>query len=186
MSTTDTLREALLRASDDIAAINAAGFDSERLRLSNDAHKRIVTALAAVPAEPEAHYSGMNAQQLYDELNNVGAECSRLEADILDIHDALVSRGLDGAINAGSIIERIESLRPAEPEAWEWRAYVRVEDFVVQPDFASSVPYDTPERPARIVAEDRAEGREAWLERRRAPGPWERVDPKPRPQDGER
>ncbi len=54
MSTTDPLREALKRACEDIAAINAAGFDSERLRLSNDARGRIIEALAAAPVEPEA------------------------------------------------------------------------------------------------------------------------------------
>lgn len=43
------------------------------------------------------------------------AECSRLEADMREIHTALIDVGLDGAINADSIIERIRQLAPAKP-----------------------------------------------------------------------
>jgi hypothetical protein len=42
--------------------------------------------------------------------NDVGAELSRIEADMLDIHDALEDAGLPGAINADSIIERIAAM----------------------------------------------------------------------------
>ncbi len=64
---------------------------------------------------------------------------------------------------------------PAEPEAWEWRAVER----------HSGEQYGSPmsDRAARlyIARGDLAHG--LALERRRAPGPWERVDPKPQPQD---
>lgn len=42
--------------------------------------------------------------------DSAGAECSRLEDDMLAIHDALEDAGLPGAINADSIIERIREL----------------------------------------------------------------------------
>ncbi len=44
------------------------------------------------------------------EEDNAGAECSRLEADILDIHDVLVEAGYEGAINAESVRERLEQI----------------------------------------------------------------------------
>lgn len=53
--------------------------------------------------------------------DDVGCQLSRIECDMLEIHDALEVVGLPGAINAESIIERIEALAgtrgPAEPEA---------------------------------------------------------------------
>lgn len=48
----------------------------------------------------------------YDD-DSAGAECERLEADMLTIHDALEDIGLKGAINASSIIERIERVGSA-------------------------------------------------------------------------
>ena len=55
-------------------------------------------------------------KRLTDELNDVGAECSRLESDILDIHDALADPDEPSAINAEWIIERIGQLREAIAE----------------------------------------------------------------------
>jgi hypothetical protein len=49
------------------------------------------------------------------ERDEADAESSRYESDQLDIHDALVAVGLDGAINADSIIERIERLAALSP-----------------------------------------------------------------------
>lgn len=45
-----------------------------------------------------------------EDEDSAGAECSRLEADILDLHDQLERAGLPGAINAESVRERIELL----------------------------------------------------------------------------
>jgi hypothetical protein len=48
--------------------------------------------------------------------DSAGAECSRLEADLLDIHDALADPDEASAINAAWIIERIEALKaPPDP-----------------------------------------------------------------------
>jgi hypothetical protein len=56
------------------------------------------------------HDEQTEVQKWIDECNDVGAECSRLESDQLEIHDALEAAGHPGAINAQSIIERIEAL----------------------------------------------------------------------------
>jgi hypothetical protein len=45
-----------------------------------------------------------------EDEDSAGAECSRLEDDMLEIHDALVDAGLPGTINAQNIIERINAL----------------------------------------------------------------------------
>lgn len=65
-----------------------------------------VVAAAVVDAE---------VRRAYEEANDVGAECSRLEADLVDIHDALVDSDdpRPVAINATGIIERIQELRAA-------------------------------------------------------------------------
>ncbi len=94
-------------------------------------------------------------KSLLDEVNELGAECARLEAEV-------------------------ERLRPAEPEAWEWRAVVEghrrtpyrsvAQDEQSARDFAADLARDIPHG---VVS----------VERRRAPGPWERVDPEPREED---
>jgi hypothetical protein len=53
-------------------------------------------------------------ETLIDELNDVGAECSRLEADILAIADAINDGQPEGdriAINASAIVEWVEAQR---------------------------------------------------------------------------
>lgn len=45
----------------------------------------------------------------YDQ-DSAGAELSRMESDMLEIHDELESMNLHGVINADSIIERIKKL----------------------------------------------------------------------------
>lgn len=42
--------------------------------------------------------------------DSAGAECSRLESDLFEIHEQLEGLGLNGAINAESIRERIDVL----------------------------------------------------------------------------
>lgn len=74
---------------------------------SFDRHHRTAPRVAE---EALAKKKELDAAIEWFENDSVGAECSRLESDHLDIHDALVAAGLEGAINPSSIIERIELL----------------------------------------------------------------------------
>jgi hypothetical protein len=60
---------------------------------------------------------------VHDE-DSAGAELSRMEDNMLEIHDALTDAGLEGAINAESIAERIRGLFSFEPRTEEWRAVI--------------------------------------------------------------
>lgn len=53
------------------------------------------------------------AREHEDDDDNAGAELSRMEDDMLDIHDVLTDAGLPGAVNAESIRERIVELAKA-------------------------------------------------------------------------
>ncbi len=67
---------------------------------------------------------------------------------------------------------------PVEPEEWEWRAGYST--WATKPRASKSAAWAACERFRGFAPE--------WFERRRpgtAPGPWERVDPEPRLQDGE-
>lgn len=63
---------------------------------------------------PESRTPGLDVftlarlvEEARSERGESDAECARLEADMLLIHDALVDSGWPGAVNADSIIERI-------------------------------------------------------------------------------
>lgn len=87
--------------------LEAARRQSRELFASFDRHHSTAPAVAE---EALAKKKALDAAIEWFEHDSVGAECSRLESDQLEIHDALVAAGLEGAINAQSIIERIKQL----------------------------------------------------------------------------
>ncbi len=84
---------------------------------------------------------------------------------------ALNSYVFSDARRAITIARAILAAVPAEPEAWEWRA-------VHATGPAAKVVYPTREQAASHMAMWPRVHR-GHLERRRAPGLWERVDPEP-------
>lgn len=84
--------------------LDAARRTAREFFASFDRHHRTAPVVAQ---EALAKKKELDAAIAWFEHDSVGAECSRLESDMLEIHDALVDAGLDGTINAQSIIERI-------------------------------------------------------------------------------
>ncbi len=184
MSATDPLREALtaklaeMELHDDLPDSFDQGYMA--------AWREFREALAVVPSEPnstcvhdaEAKSEGEKlgapaeperaslSEALLDESPNYGSEhcvCGNVATPARDcpVHWALW------------VAERH---RPAEPEAWEWRAGDR---------WWSSGTHAT-EAEAREGHEQFTGRAPDWVTRRRpgtAPGPWERVDPEPRQED---
>ena len=103
--------------------VDTEGEPGELLRLRDELAR--LKALELLPPEsPEHQPDGDRCEccgMAYDD-DSVGAECSRLESDVLEMHDALVDAGYDGAINSESIVERVKALtaersRTHQPDA---------------------------------------------------------------------
>ncbi len=127
-------------------------------------------ALAAVPAEPEHDPA--------DDTTEV--PCGMCRATGVDQQGATASAtgvACPWCEGTKTILALGCWVRPAEPEAWEWRAV-----------HCKGTPWKMPVFTTREQAERQIAVWPRWaqgrLERRRALGPWERVDPEPRPQDG--
>ncbi len=191
MSATDPLREALSaalslhEAQPPNAPWRAVGAEDRwRANLLDALEAAARNALSAVPSEPnstcvhdaEPKSSGEKlgapaeseraslSEALLDESPNYGSEhcvCGNVATPARDcpVHWALW------------VAERH---RPVEPEAWEWRVEHNV-------GIGGHLGPTTEAAWCRLrVGELTKQGYEAQLERRRAPGPWERVDPEPR------
>lgn len=96
--------------------LEAARGTSNRWFASYDRHHSTAPSIAA---EALAKKRELDAAIEWFENDSVGAECSRLESDMLDIHHALETAGLPGAINATNIIERIERLLDLREYPWK-------------------------------------------------------------------
>lgn len=77
---------------------------TERCSICGRAHAQRLAERDAIHVQDQA------------EIEDLEAELSRIEGDLLAIHDALESAGHKGSINADSIIERIERITPASKE----------------------------------------------------------------------
>ncbi len=139
-------------------------------------------ALAAVPAEPERN--GVSAAWVCDRCGQpIGREdrCnSGLHVGPGEGANGVAVASTDLVAERDALRAEVKRLRPAEPEAWEWRAVVQAAGRVSER--SSTVVSTSEDARATLRSMEDAWVGGGWIERRRpgtAPGEWERVDPEP-------
>ncbi len=192
MSTTDPLREVL----EEIAAmpaiqVNPDGDDHAAATMQLIARE----VLAAAPAEryddpPDEEVVEAGARAAFfafararhgARLADAAAEAAWREVRETAMNDArpVIAAALALYEPRIRLDERRHTLRslaavPVEPEAWEWRVAFRTHFGEIGHSVGAGGSGLTEATAQRVC------GPGCWIERRRAPGPWERVDPEPR------